>query len=68
MTPSGGGRPGMGVKTSCHEGPRPPQPREEWVPKAEERKNSLSGGGRGGAVQEGAEMVRGVSPWGRPRS
>lgn len=46
----------------------PPQSREEWVPKAEERKNSRSGGRRGGAVQEGAEMVRGVSPWGRPRS
>lgn len=45
-----------------------PQRREEWVPKAEERKNSRSGGGRGGAVQERAEMVRGVSLWGRPGS
>lgn len=42
----------------------PPQRREQWVPKAEERMNSQSRGGRGGAVQEGAEMVRGVSPWG----
>ena len=42
-----------------------PQRREQWVPKAEERMNSHSGEGRGGAVQEGAEMVRGVSPWGR---
>lgn len=62
----------MGVETrveSCRalsppQPPQPPQQREEWVPKAEERKNSLSGGRRGGAVQEGAEMVRGVSPRG----
>lgn len=42
-----------------------PQQRERWVPKAEKRMNSQSGGGRGGAVPEGAEMVRGVSPRGR---
>lgn len=42
---------------------------EEWVPNARERRNNLlgAGGGEGvgGAVQERAEMVRGVSPWGR---
>lgn len=41
----------------------------EWVPNARERRNNLlgAGGGEGvgGAVQERAEMVRGVSPWGR---
>lgn len=49
---------------SWEDSPRQQQ-REQWVPKAEERMNSQSGGERGGAVQEGAEMVRGVSPWGR---
>lgn len=55
---------------SCHGdgGGGGPQRREQWVPMAEERKNSQSGEGRGGAVQEGAEMVRGVCPWGRPGS
>lgn len=37
---------------------RAPQRWELWVPKAKDRK---AGGERGGAVQEGAEMVRGVS-------
>lgn len=49
---------------SWEDTPPPPQRREQWVPKAEEKMNSQSRGGRGGAVQEGAEMVRGVSPWG----
>ena len=50
---------------SCHgRTPHPPERREQWVPKAEKRMNSQSRGGRGGAVQEGAEMARGVSPWG----
>lgn len=38
------------------------QRRQEWVPKAGKRKNNLSGGERGGAVEEGAEMVRGSAP------
>lgn len=36
--------------------------------KVEGRKNSLSGGGRGGALQKGAEMLWRGSPWVGPGS
>lgn len=45
-----------GQVENCPAGPRGRW--ELWVPKAKEKK---AGGERGGAVQEGAEMVRGVS-------
>lgn len=43
--------------------PPPPQRREQWVPKAGENEQPVARG-EAGLFREGAEMVRGVSPWG----
>lgn len=53
----GRGTHGMEWRREWRAALRAPRRWELWVPKAKERK---AGGERGGAVQEGAEMVRGV--------